>query len=86
MKPKVASVGFVPIPILGSWIAAIRFMMDPVEMVRQGMAKSKNGMFRIATLGGEFVLVVDRNKVTEYLKAPDTVLNAQDGANEVSHP
>jgi hypothetical protein len=81
----VIGVGFVPIPILGPWVAAIRFMMDPVKLVREGMAKTTNGMFRIATLQGEYVLVTDREKVTEYIKAPDSVLNMQDGANDV-HP
>lgn len=59
-------------------------MRSPVKLVREGMKKSSNGMFRIATLQGEYVLVTDRHKVGEYLKAPDAVLNAQDGANDVS--
>lgn len=82
-QPKVAPVGFVPIPFVGPWVAAIRFMLEPLKLVREGMTKSSNGLFRIATLQGEYVLVTDRHKVTEYLKAPDSVLNAQDGANDV---
>jgi hypothetical protein len=72
------------IPLISSWIAAIRFMRDPSGSVREAMAQSKNGVVRIATLQGEFILVMDRHKVAEYLRAPDTVLNAQDGSNDVS--
>ncbi|KAL7619405.1 hypothetical protein AAE478_009944 [Parahypoxylon ruwenzoriense] len=57
-------------------------MTAPVKVVHQGMANSTNGMFPIATLQGEYVLVTDCHKVAEYLKAPDSVLNAQDGAND----
>ncbi|ETS77970.1 hypothetical protein PFICI_10032 [Pestalotiopsis fici W106-1] len=46
------------------------------------MAKSKNGLLRIATIQGEYILVTDRQKVAEYLKAPDSILNAQDGSND----
>lgn len=85
VQPKVPSVGFVFIPVIGSWIAAYRFMKNPLSLVLEGTAKAKNGMFRISTLQGEYVLVTDRSKVAEYLKAPDTVLNAQDGANDVGN-
>ncbi|KAH9895453.1 cytochrome P450 [Xylariomycetidae sp. FL2044] len=80
--PKVLGVGFPPIPILGPWIATFRFLRDPVGLVRDGLAKSKNGLIRIATVQAEYVLVSDRQKVSEYLRAPDTVLNAQEGAND----
>lgn len=83
-KAKVVSVGFAPIPVLGSWIAAYRFMKSPVSLVEEGVKKTKNGLFRISTLQAEYILVTDRDKVSEFLKAPDTVLNAQDGANDVS--
>jgi len=58
-------------------------MRNPVKFVREGQAKAKNGLFRIATIQGEYVLVTDRHKVAEYIKAPDTVLNSQDGSNDV---
>ncbi|KAI1339109.1 cytochrome P450 [Xylariaceae sp. FL0016] len=80
--PNVMPVGFVPIPILGPWIGTFRFLRDPVGLVREGMSKSRNGLIRIATIQGEYVLVTDRHKVAEYLKAPDSVLNAQDGSND----
>lgn len=58
-------------------------MLDPVGLVKEGVTKTENGLFRIATLSDEFVVVTDREKVAEYIKAPDAVLNMQDGANEV---
>ncbi|OJJ01767.1 hypothetical protein ASPVEDRAFT_150556 [Aspergillus versicolor CBS 583.65] len=70
------------LPLISSWIAAARFMRDPSGSLREAMAQSKNGLLRIATLQGEFILVTDRHKVAEYLRAPDTVLNAQDGSND----
>lgn len=84
MQAKVISVGFPPIPFLGSWIAAWKFMRQPLETIMEGRSKSKNGLFRIATLQGEYILVTDRHKVAEYVKAPDTILNSQDGANDAS--
>ncbi|KAH7020713.1 cytochrome P450 [Microdochium trichocladiopsis] len=84
ISPKVEPVGAtsLPIPIIGSWIAAIRFLRDPVKAVREGTRKTKNGMFKITTHQGEYVLVTDRAKVSEYLRAPDDVLSMQDGAND----
>jgi hypothetical protein len=87
VKPaNIATVGFpaVPLPLISSWVAAIRFMRNPLESVREGMGKSGNGLVRIATIQGEFILATDRHKVAEYIKAPDAVLNAQDGSNDVS--
>ncbi|KAI1850820.1 hypothetical protein JX265_013300 [Neoarthrinium moseri] len=80
--PKVMPLGFAPLPFIGPWIGAVRFLRNPNKLVREGMAKSKNGLLRIATIQGEYVLVTDRHKVAEYLKAPDSVLNAQDGSND----
>ena len=86
LQPKVVSVGFpsIPIPYLDSWIAAIRFTLRPLDLVREGISKSKNGLFRISMVSGEFILVTDRQKVAEYLKQPDNVLNMQDGSNDAS--
>ncbi|RKK06614.1 hypothetical protein BFJ68_g16544 [Fusarium oxysporum] len=57
-------------------------MRKPLETILEGNSKSKNGLFRIATLQGEYIIVTDRHKVAEYVKAPDTILNSQDGAND----
>ncbi|KXJ91615.1 cytochrome P450 [Microdochium bolleyi] len=84
ISPKVEAVGrtSIPIPILGSWIAAFHFLRDPVRLVTEAAKKTKNGMFLITTHQGEYVLVTDRAKVSEYLRAPDNVLSMQDGAND----
>jgi hypothetical protein len=83
-RPKLMPLGFGPLPWLGPWIGTVRLLQDPVKLIREEMAKSSNGLMRIATIQGEYVLVSDRNKVAEYLRAPDSVLNAQEGANDVS--
>ncbi|USP79331.1 cytochrome P450 [Curvularia clavata] len=80
--PKVPSVGFWSIPYFGSWIAGIKFMRNPVRLVQEGMGRAKNGLLLVATLSDEFVLVTTKEKVAEYMKAPDSVLNMQDGAND----
>jgi hypothetical protein len=59
-------------------------MSRPVAMVMEGVKRSENGIFRIATLNDEFILVTTKDKVAEYLKASDSVLSMQDGANDVS--
>lgn len=59
-------------------------MMDPVGAVKKGIAKTNNGLFRVATLSDEFIVVANKEQVAEYLKAPDSVLSMQDGANDVS--
>lgn len=59
-------------------------MRNPVGLVKEGVRKAGNGLFRVATLLDEFVLVTTKEKVAEYMKAPDSVLSMQDGANDVS--
>ena len=78
------SAGFWPVPYFGSWIAGIKLTCNPVRLVQESMAKTTNGLLRVATLSDEFVLVTTKEKVAEYMKAPDSVLNMQDGANDVS--
>ncbi|KEF61463.1 uncharacterized protein A1O9_03029 [Exophiala aquamarina CBS 119918] len=48
----------------------------------EGYAKYAPGYFRIATVQDECVIVTDRDKVAEYLRAPDDVLSMQDAAND----
>lgn len=59
-------------------------MQSPVKLVREGVSKYKSGYFRISTLQDEYVLVSSRDKVAEYLRAPDDVLSFQEAANDVS--
>ncbi|KAI0144969.1 cytochrome P450 [Pestalotiopsis sp. NC0098] len=80
--PNVKPVGFLPLPFVGPWVGAVRLMLNPTKLIQDGIAKSKNDLLRIATLQGEYILVTDRQKVSEYLRAPDSVLNAQEGSND----
>lgn len=75
-------VGFGVIPVLDSWMAAYRFTMNPLSLMTEGYAKYAPGYFRIATVQDEYVIVTDRDKVAEYLRAPDDVLSMQDSAND----
>lgn len=50
--------------------------------MKEGYAKYAPGYFRIATIQDEYVIVTDREKVTEYLRAPDDVLSMQEAAND----
>jgi hypothetical protein len=59
-------------------------MRDPIKLVTEGYQKYRGGYFRISTLQGEYVLVTSRDKVGEYLRAPDDVLSMQEAANDVS--
>lgn len=58
-------------------------MRSPVELTRQGIEKYGRGFFRISTLQGEYVLIPERDKIAEYVKAPDDVLGFQEAANDV---
>lgn len=59
-------------------------MRSPVQLTREGVAKYKNGYFRISTFQGEYVMVPSREKVAEYVKVPDDILSFEEAANDVS--
>lgn len=73
----------IPIPFVSPWVAAFRFMYDPAGLVKQGVEAYNRQFFKIATLQGEYVLISDRDKVAEYIRAPDDVLNMQEAADDV---
>ncbi|PGH14610.1 hypothetical protein AJ79_02945 [Helicocarpus griseus UAMH5409] len=79
---EVPAVGNRGLPILSSWVAAYRFLKEPVRLVREGIASYNHGPFRISTIQGEYVLIPDKERVAEYIRAPDDVLSFQDGAND----
>ncbi|KAK2808997.1 hypothetical protein FQN50_004271 [Emmonsiellopsis sp. PD_5] len=81
-RVKVPGVGYPSFPILSSWVAAYRLLRDPVKLVREGIANYNHGPFRISTIQGEYVLINEKEKVAEYIRAPDDVLSFQDGAND----
>ncbi|KAK5102937.1 hypothetical protein LTS08_003739 [Lithohypha guttulata] len=87
-QAKVPGVGyptspiFAAFPLVASWIAAYRFMRNPLGLMTEGFAKHRPGFFRISTLQSEFVIVTDIKKTAEYLKASDDVFSFQDAANE----
>jgi len=59
-------------------------MRRPLELTQEGIAKYRSGYFRICTFQGEYTLIASKEKVSEYIRAPDDVLSMQDAANDVS--
>ncbi|KAF2180150.1 cytochrome P450, partial [Zopfia rhizophila CBS 207.26] len=78
----VPSIGYGSFPLFKQWRGAIGFMLHPVAYMKEGYAKHKDSYFKISTLQDEYVIVSDKEKIAEYLAAPDHVLNFQDGAND----
>lgn len=58
-------------------------MLQPKELMNRGYERYKSGYFRISTIQHEHVVVPSSEKIQEYLRAKDDVLNFQDGANDV---
>ncbi|TKA77302.1 hypothetical protein B0A55_04341 [Friedmanniomyces simplex] len=69
------------LPLLGSWIGAYHFLRDPEGTLREGHSQYPTGCFKVATLTSEAIIVSSPEKFTEYLAAPDSVLNGQDAIN-----
>jgi len=79
---KIPASGYPPVPLLSSWIAAVRFMRDPVGILMDGIDKFGNKPFRIATLQGEYVIISSREQVAEYIRANDDVLHMLEAADD----
>lgn len=84
LQPNIPGVGYGSIPLLSTWIASYRFMRQPAALVKAGVSKYNRKPFRICTLQGEYVIVSDRDMISQYLKQPDDVLGMQEAADEVS--
>ncbi|KAI6872898.1 hypothetical protein KC343_g725 [Hortaea werneckii] len=79
---KIPASGYPPVPFISSWIAAVRFMRDPVGILTNGIDKFRNKPFRIATLQGEYVIITSREQVAEYIRVGDDVLNMLEAADD----
>ena len=69
------------IPGFRSWVGAYAFLRDPEGVLREGFEKYPTGTFRVATLTGENLVCNGAAKLSEYISAPDDVLNVQDAIN-----
>ncbi|KAH8886638.1 cytochrome P450 [Thozetella sp. PMI_491] len=83
---KITGIGYGPVPVdfIGRWCGAIAFLLYPVECMSAGYSDHKGTCFRISTLDSEVVMVPDRAKVVEYLDAPEDVIDACKGQDDIT--
>jgi hypothetical protein len=79
---KAPGIGYGSIPFLGPWRGAFAFLKDPQRTLDQACAQYPGGYFRISTHSLEYVVVASKQKLAEYLPAPDDVLSFEDQVNE----
>lgn len=53
---------------------AYAWLRDPEGVLAEGYQKYPNGVFKVATLVSEHLIVNDREKLSEYLAAPDGIV------------
>ena len=75
-------IGYGSLPFLGPWLGAFTFMKDPEGTVDKAVAQYKGGYFRMATHSLEYLMVADKDKIAEYMSAPDEHLSFHDQLNE----
>jgi hypothetical protein len=80
--PNAPGIGYGSLPLLGPWRGTIAFMKDPKGVFEKGCSTYKGGYFKFSTHTREITIVASKDKVAEYLAAPDEVLNAMDTTNE----
>ena len=78
--PNAPGSGYGPLPIIGTWQGVFTFMKDPRATIARGCAQFK--YFRVTTHSIEYVIIADKEKIAEYLAAPDDVLSFHDQINE----
>jgi hypothetical protein len=78
----VPGVGYGSLPYISSWQGAIAFTFNPRALIQLGYNKYRSGIFKISTLQREHIIVCDRQKIQEYLSAPDHVLNIEDSLEQ----
>src|ERR1700761_2019525 len=75
-------IGYGSLPFLGSWLGAFTFMKDPEDTINKAVAQYKGGYFRMSSHALEYLIVADKDKVTEYLAAPEDHLSFHEQLNE----
>ncbi|KAF5352517.1 hypothetical protein D9756_006051 [Leucocoprinus leucothites] len=66
-----------------SFISALRWLHDPVGVVRKGYSKFSNGIFRYPTLTRWIVVVAKPKYIEELRKAPEDAVSASDAMKEI---
>ena len=76
--------GSIPIPLIQRWRGAIALLLKPNEYFQEAYDKYKGSLFRMSTPDKEWIVVADKDKILEYLAAPDDVVSSLTAANDVS--
>jgi hypothetical protein len=79
---KAPGVGYGYIPLIGKWLGAYTFMKDPRGTLMNGATLYRGQYFRISSHHIEFHLFTTKERLAEYLKAPNDVLSFTDNINE----
>jgi hypothetical protein len=75
-------IGYGPLPVIGAWKGIYTFMKDPQRTMAEGCRKYRGGYFRVSTHAVEYLMVTDKEKIAEYLAAPEEVLSFHDMIQE----
>ena len=78
----VPGIGYGSIPYLGSWQGAIGLTINPRKYVQLGYNRYRGDIFKVPTIQREQIIVCDKEKVQEYLSAPDYVLSIEDALEQ----
>ena len=81
--PKAPGIGYGSLPVLGTWQGVIAFMKDPNGTVMRGYTQYKDSYFRVSTHSLEYLIISDKEKIAEYLAAPEDILSFYDSVNQV---
>ena len=81
--PNAPGIGYGSLPFFGIWKGVYTFMKDPVATVKEGCTKYKGGYFRVSTHAIEYTIVANKDRIAEYLAAPDEVLNFHDSVLDI---
>ena len=58
-------------------------MLDPQGTLAKGYALYKDSYYKVSSYSTEYVIVSDRDKIAEYLAAPEDVLSFKDTVNQL---
>jgi hypothetical protein len=75
-------IGYGRLPVIGTWQGVYTFMKDPQGTMAKGYKKYRGGYFRVSSHAVEYLMVTDKEKVAEYLAAPEDVLSFHDMIQE----
>lgn len=81
-SPNAPGVGYGRLPVIGVWQGVWAFMKDPQGAMAEGCRKYRGRYFRVSSHSVEYLMVTDKEKIAEYLAAPEEVLSFHDMINE----